>query len=494
MSENIKQNAKQTEKKRGRFISRKPKKRLSHAKNKNLPVEQVLHLQRTIGNRALNRLIRSGTIQAKLSVGKPDSIYEKEADSVADKVMSMPDKSPVQRGSKCPKCPERKEIQSKSLAEQITPLIRRQADEEEKAQTKPLIQRQAEDEEKSAQTKLLQRQEGEEEKEAQTKLQRQAEEEEKPAQTKLLQRQEGEEEKEAQTKIQRQADEEEKSAQTKLLQRQEGEEEKEAQPKLQRQAEEEEKQAQPKAAQEGTPEVTSNIESNINELKGGGQPLSESTRTFFEPRFGADFGQVRIHNNTKAANTAQSINAKAFTTGKDIVFNSGQYSPGTSSGKRLLAHELTHVVQQTIRRNSGSRRIYGGIRIQNRASRKIIQRAWPIALLYAAPLIVTSGGVIARIIIRTIATRPNLVRPVATALIRWMSNAWARNPRIAARVFEEILKRFNIMMLTANRAIGRYSRLGDQLRVERWERFSRSLNDIIGSFIRTERHLQIRNR
>jgi hypothetical protein len=95
MSNNIKHNAKQTETKRGRFISRKPKKRLSQTKKKNLPVEQVLHLQRTIGNRALNRLIRSGPIQAKLTVGKPDSIYEKEADSVADKVMSMPDKSPV---------------------------------------------------------------------------------------------------------------------------------------------------------------------------------------------------------------------------------------------------------------------------------------------------------------------------------------------------------------------------------------------------------------
>jgi len=294
MSENIKQNTKKTETKRGNFISRKPKKRLSQTKNKNLPVEQVLHLQRTIGNRALNRLIRSGAIQAKLTVGKPDDIYEKEADSVADKVMSMPDKSPVQRGSKCPECPERKEIQSKPLAEQITPLIRRQADEEEKAQTKLLIQRQAEEEEKSAQTKLLQRQEGEEEKEAQTKLQRQAEEEEKNAQT--------------------------------------------------------------KAAPGNAPQVTPKIESNIDAMKGGGQRLSESTRAFFEPRFGADFSQVRVHNNTKAAGAAQAINAKAFTTGKDIVFNSDQYSPGTSSGKRLLAHELTHVVQQ----NFGKKSIQSG--------------------------------------------------------------------------------------------------------------------------------------
>jgi len=92
--------------------------------------------------------------------------------------------------------------------------------------------------------------------------------------------------------------------------------------------------------------VTSNIESGVNSLKGGGQPLPDSTRSYFEPRFGADFSQVRVHTDSKAADTAKSINAKAFTKGKDVVFGSGQYSPGTSSGKHLLAHELTHVVQQ----------------------------------------------------------------------------------------------------------------------------------------------------
>jgi hypothetical protein len=88
-------------------------------------------------------------------------------------------------------------------------------------------------------------------------------------------------------------------------------------------------------------EVTSNIESRIQSLKGGGQPLSEPTRSFFEPRFGQDFSQVRVH-----TESARVVNAKAFTIGKDVVFGAGQYSPETSSGKRLLAHELTHVVQQ----------------------------------------------------------------------------------------------------------------------------------------------------
>ena len=81
-------------------------------------------------------------------------------------------------------------------------------------------------------------------------------------------------------------------------------------------------------------------------MKGGGQPLPASVRNFFEPRFGYDFSQVRIHTNEQAAEMASSINARAFTNGRDIVFGSGEYAPGTVEGKRLLAHELTHVVQQ----------------------------------------------------------------------------------------------------------------------------------------------------
>ena len=81
--------------------------------------------------------------------------------------------------------------------------------------------------------------------------------------------------------------------------------------------------------------------------QGGGVPLSSSARNFFEPRFGLDFSGIRIHADTKAAASAQSINARAYTLGRDVVFNSGQYEPHSQSGKQLLAHELTHVVQQT---------------------------------------------------------------------------------------------------------------------------------------------------
>jgi hypothetical protein len=77
-----------------------------------------------------------------------------------------------------------------------------------------------------------------------------------------------------------------------------------------------------------------------------GQALPESTRGFFEPRFGQDFSAVRVHHDEEAARSAQSIAARAYTTGRDIVFNQGQYAPDTLSGKQLLAHELTHVIQQ----------------------------------------------------------------------------------------------------------------------------------------------------
>lgn len=79
---------------------------------------------------------------------------------------------------------------------------------------------------------------------------------------------------------------------------------------------------------------------------GGGQPLDTTTRAFMEPRFGHDFSQVRVHTDGQAAVSARTINALAYTVGRDVVFGAGQYAPRTSVGQRLLAHELTHVVQQ----------------------------------------------------------------------------------------------------------------------------------------------------
>ena len=119
---------------------------------------------------------------------------------------------------------------------------------------------------------------------------------------------------------------------------------------------EEEEPVQLKSSTDKSPPVTAGLQSQIRSMKENGQPLPESTRKFFEPRFGKDFSQVRVHTNEKAADAAKSINSKAFTTGKDIVFGAGQYSPGTTAGKQLIAHELTHVVQQEIELMTAVRR------------------------------------------------------------------------------------------------------------------------------------------
>jgi hypothetical protein len=79
----------------------------------------------------------------------------------------------------------------------------------------------------------------------------------------------------------------------------------------------------------------------------GGTPLPRALRSYFEPRFGHDFSQVRVHTDSGAATAARGIQARAYTLGRDVVFGAGEYAPATEGGKRLLAHELTHVVQQT---------------------------------------------------------------------------------------------------------------------------------------------------
>jgi len=88
------------------------------------------------------------------------------------------------------------------------------------------------------------------------------------------------------------------------------------------------------------------MESRIRALRDDGQPLPKSVRTFFDSRFGQDFSQVRIHTNLQAAELAQTLNAQAYTLGHDIGFGTGKYAPETVTGRRLLAHELTHVIQQ----------------------------------------------------------------------------------------------------------------------------------------------------
>ena len=189
------------------------------------------HLQKAIGNTAMTRLLRSGQIQAKLTVSHPGDVYEREADRVADQVMRMPDSQGLGAltsggpgvihrkcacdgaGGDCTECKEKSES---------------------------------------------------------------------------------------------------------TLHR--------------------------TASQHVEPEHVPSLVHEV--LRSPGQSLDVNTRTFMEPRFNRDFSGVRVHTDNRAAESARSVNALAFTVGSNIVFSAGQYNPKTSHGQRLVAHELTHVVQQ----------------------------------------------------------------------------------------------------------------------------------------------------
>ena len=180
----------------------------------NSPVEQILFLQRTTGNQAVQRLIKSGVLQAKLKISQPNDIYEQEADRVAEQVMRMPDPI-LQR--KFPKCNKYKE-------------------------------------------KILQAKES--------------------------------------------------TGQTPANQR-----------------------------QDALPVV--------EVVRSPGQPLDPNTRAFMEPRFGYDFSGVRVHTDSVAEQSARDLNANAYTVGNNIVFGAGQFIPGVQRGQQLIAHELSHTIQQT---------------------------------------------------------------------------------------------------------------------------------------------------
>lgn len=219
-------------------------------------VSSLLHLQRTVGNQAIQRLLRANVkdredssptsasfrfshdfsripvhanaytnIQSKLKVNTPGDVYEWEADHVADRVLRMPE-SAIQRactcGGECPECQSEQHQHHKK-----------------RVQTKPVALKSGDSDIKSSQ-----------------------------------------------------------------------------------------------------------VQEKAGFLGRGGQPLPDSVRSYFEPRFGHDFSQIRIRADGQARRLCRFINAQAFTYGNNIYFGEGYFSPDTRSGKRLLAHELTHTLQQ----------------------------------------------------------------------------------------------------------------------------------------------------
>lgn len=170
------------------------------------PSHSMIILQQKAGNQAVQNLLKSRKLQAKLTIGQPDDEYEREADKIADQIMQMPD--------------------AQAVSKKETPSIQR------------------------------------------------------------------------------------------------------------------------KASTDNTPDVKPEIEAGISSQQGGGQPLPDHIRNFFEPRFGHDFSQVRIHTDSKSDLLNQSLNSHAFTFNKDIFFSGHKSNLDTTKGRYLAAHELVHVIQQ----------------------------------------------------------------------------------------------------------------------------------------------------
>jgi predicted secreted Zn-dependent protease len=168
--------------------------------------------------------------------------------------------------------------------------------------------------------------------------------------------------------IQREAAPEEEEIQTKaidgsVLQREQDDEE-ELQTKrlpdavVQREGEEDELQTKPELQSLKTKSAQPGLEDRLEGRNGNGSPLPGGVRSFMENRFGFNFGNVRVHSDSEAVQMNRELNAQAFTHGSNIYFNDGRYNPDTHSGRHLLAHELTHVIQQT-----------GGVQVAHRSER-----------------------------------------------------------------------------------------------------------------------------
>ena len=266
------------------------------------------------------------TVQRKLKMGKAGDKYEVEADQMADKVVNNPktEGGAIQKKDTSTGSAQEEEVQQKPLASTITPLVQKQAaSEEENAQAK--LQRK--EEEEAVQAK------GEEE-----EVQKKGDEEEVQAKEEEEVQKKGEEEEGVQAKeeeeVQKKGDEEE--VQAKEDEEAQAKEDEEAQAK---EEEEVQKKSNPNASQ--GPSVESRLRHG-----NGGQQMDKATKAEMESGFGADFSGVRIHTDSEAAEMSQGIGAQAFTHGNDIYFNKGKYNPNSKEGKHLLAHELTHTIQQ----------------------------------------------------------------------------------------------------------------------------------------------------
>lgn len=276
-------------------------------------------------------------IQPKMRVGQPGDKFEKEADDTADKVMRMPEPAGGSQAGILSRQVDEEQVNKMDNEE-----VQRQEEEQvQKMEEEEAVQMAEEEEEiqRVEEEESIQRMEEE-------GLQKMSEEEEHVQRT----------EKEGEEEIQRMEEEEEsvqmmgidkeevqRSEEQEIVQKSDKEE-------VQRQAKEEQvqKMEQEKVQRKGngTPTVTPSIQSGISNQMTGGQKMGSETQGFMESRFSADFSNVKIHSDNEAAGLSNQLSARAFTYKNHIFFAKNQYQPGTDSGKHLLAHELTHTIQQ----------------------------------------------------------------------------------------------------------------------------------------------------
>ncbi|REH46387.1 DNA/RNA non-specific endonuclease [Tenacibaculum gallaicum] len=250
-------------------------------------------------------------IQPKLNVGKPGDKYEVEADRAADKIVAKGKETPstffaptVQKKNEeeiQKQESNEQEIQQKPLVDSISPVV--QLASENNLQKEEEVQHKEEEEVQKSEDENIQQV---------TEDNLQAKEDNTTSFSNELIQQKPEEE------IQEKEDEE-----------------------VQEKEEEEVQQLQMAGGDDN-----SSLEGDLSSSKGGGSSLPSNTQNEMESGFGADFSGVRIHNDSNAVQMNQELGSQAFTNGNDIYFNEGKYNPSSESGKHLLAHELTHTLQQ----------------------------------------------------------------------------------------------------------------------------------------------------
>ncbi|MEM9324165.1 MAG: DUF4157 domain-containing protein [Bacteroidota bacterium] len=320
-----------------------------------------------------------GAARGRLEVGAPADEFEREADRTADQVTQSTgseEKEKVQTQpqgdgpSKIGEDLEEESLQAKPEEEEGGP-VRMQPMEEEEEE---VMMQPAEEEEEQVQTKahseeedikmqpleeeeeMLQAHSEQQEEDEQVQTKAQSEEEEikmQPMEEEegMLQAQSMEEEEEMlqaqpleeEEEVQMQVEEEEEE----MMQMEAEEEEEEVQAK-EEESEEEQLRKKPavQLAEDGQRYATQGVSKELDQRKSGGDPLNPTVQQDLGSKMGADFDDVRVHKDEAAASLSDRLGARAFTHGNHIYFNRGQYDPGSSAGRHLLAHELTHVIQQ----------------------------------------------------------------------------------------------------------------------------------------------------